>query len=253
MKKSITPQALEEAFLKNQFILYYQPKYDLEEEKIIGLEALIRWQHPYLGEIGPNDFFEDVFKLGKIIDLDIWVLHKAIEDIWKMEEDKLYSYPVAINLSAKSLCSVRFMQEVESLFINKPEWFNKLEIELTEEIRILDFSHAQRNIEKLRQYGMKIAIDDFGKGFANIECLRKLNFDILKIDKDLIRDIHKNEISQALLDFIIQMANVLELSIIAEGIESREEYEYIKYHTPCHIIQGYYIGKPSYLSEFYKI
>lgn len=233
--------SLMNAYQLNQFELYYQPQINLSTQKIIGLEALIRWIHPSKGLIPPVDFIPIAEDTRMIHNIGEWVLKKACEET-KVLHDKGLKISIAVNISPIQLYSENFYDKVKNALDITGLEAKFLELEITEST----FQISEKNIrvfEKLRALGVMIAIDDFGTGYSNLSSLNQLPIDVLKIDREFIKDIPHNDASAAMTASIIGMAKIKQLKIVAEGIETLEQIQYLQ-GVNCDIGQGFFIGKP---------
>ncbi len=229
------------AYENNQFELYYQPQLSLSTQQMVGIEALIRWIHPINGMIAPDSFISIAEETGLIIQMGTWIINKACSDAQKLHQKGL-KITVAVNISPVQLHSSDICEVVKQALKKSKLAPSFLELEITES----SFQASQQNItifNNLRLLGIKIAIDDFGTGYSNLASLSKLPIDVLKIDREFIKSIPHDESASALTASIIGMARIKQLKIIAEGIETIEQIQYLQ-AVNCDIGQGYYIGKP---------
>lgn len=230
------------ALSQDQLFLQYQPQVNIDQQTVVGAEALVRWQHPELGLIPPLDFIPLAEETGYIHDIGDWVLTHACIDFnsWLMEGIPLGC--LAVNVSALQLLDVNFAQRVlEILEITQLEPAY-LELEITES-QTANLQRVRPQIETLRNHGVRFAIDDFGTGFSSINHLRHMGFDTIKIDRGFISNIVTNSRDKVIVNSILNMANRLQLRIIAEGVETDEQLEYVR-KIAIHEIQGYYYSPP---------
>ena len=257
----LTVQAYERVILENslriaikeqQFIIHFQPQYHEKGKKIVGMEALVRWQHPELGLVFPDKFISLAQETGLIIEIDKIVMQKAMQQFSKWYEEGLNPGVLALNLSMKQLNNQDFIPLLlETMQVNnfKAQW---LELELLESQIMHD---PDLSIDKLRQIhnlGIEIAIDDFGTGYSSLSYLKKLPLDKLKIDKSFIDDIPKCEDDIAITKAIIALAQALGLKLVAEGVETKEQLDFLQ-QNKCNQIQGYYFSKPLPAQEIRKL
>lgn len=226
-----------------QFFLVYQPKMNLRTNKIEEVETLIRWKHPEWGVIPPNRFIPLAEKNGFILDLGQWILNKACQQISRWQSIQLDIKKVAVNISVHQLEQSNFidqvMKAVETYHI-QPQF---LEFEVTESIFINNIDMIIDKLDSLKKMGITISVDDFGTGYSTFSYLQKLPADKLKIDQSFIRNVVDNENDQAITKTIIEMAHQLHLTVIAEGVETIEQLEWLK-TVNCDEVQGYYLSKP---------
>ncbi len=236
---------------KEEFIVYYQPQVDSITNKLIGMEALVRWQHPTMGLISPFRFIPLAEKTGLILPLDRWVMKVAMKQIVAWYRQGLSPGTLALNISIQQLQKSNFISVLDSVMEEigmKAEW---LELEVTEG-QIMD--NPQKAIEiltQISQRGIKLAIDDFGTGYSSLAYLKQLPIDKLKIDKSFINDIPSSKDDKAITKSIISLSQILDLEIIAEGVETREQKNFLV-SNGCKNIQGYLYGKPMEAKEIQR-
>ena len=239
---------------ENQFELYYQPIFSVDGKSITKAEALIRWNHPQKGLIGPNEFIPVAEKNGLISDIGRWVKSQAIQDCTLFNKISKRLIQVSVNTSPLEID--RSGEWVEQ-WIQASEQFNlpghSVLIEVTENTLMGTDSEIKRQLKRLSEFQIDVAIDDFGVGYSSLAYLQRLDIDILKIDRSFIKDIEKNDNSIALVRAIITMAHNLNVEVVAEGVEKQEQYMLLK-QMQCDYIQGYYFSKPVskkvFVSEF---
>jgi EAL domain-containing protein (putative c-di-GMP-specific phosphodiesterase class I) len=233
---------LREAIGRGEFRLYFQPEVDIRSGQVRSMEALIRWQHPEMGLIGPDKFIPIAEHSGFIIDLGDWVLRSACRQmkIWLAEGND--QVRVAVNLSALQIQSDKLVESVLRILDEVGLDPKYLELEVTETAMIDNVGKIDRVLQKLRSKGIHIAIDDFGTGYSSLSHLKHLVVDKLKIDRSFIKDVTSNQTDAALVGAVIAMARRMKLRVVAEGVETREQFDYLR-SLKCDIAQGYYISK----------
>ncbi|WML46336.1 DUF4084 domain-containing protein [Neobacillus sp. PS3-40] len=239
---------LRKATEQDEFLIYYQPKLELKTNKIVGMEALIRWNHPEMGMVPPDDFISIAEETGLINKIGAWVLQMACWQTKLWQEEGLKDLSVSVNVSAIQFMQKDLYQQVnEALTVTEldPKY---LELEVTESI-MQNVQHASFVLERLKQLGVKISLDDFGSGYSSLTQIRHLPFDTLKIDKTFIDDIVTSLKDQAIVKTIIELGKNLGLTVVAEGVEDVEQLEYLR-ENGCDRIQGYIIGRPLPKQEF---
>lgn len=249
-KRSIETNLLS-AVTNNEFEVYYQPKVSLTTNKMIGLEALIRWNHPQKGFLTPNHFIPIAEKNGNIVKIDEWVLQQACiqNKLWQTMGYK--PLVVSVNVSASQfyltdvVATIKHALETSQL---DPKW---LEIEITETMAHRDLDKAIDIIKRIKALGVSVSMDDFGTGYSSLSAIKVLPIDILKIDRSLIIDIVESETSKIVTNSIISLAKKLNLSLITEGIETKEQADIIR-EMGCDAAQGYLYYRPSKASETEK-
>ncbi len=240
--------ALQQALDQQQFQLYYQPKVSTVDRKTEGVEALIRWNHPEMGFIPPDEFIPLAEDLGLIERVGQFVLREAIRQCaeWYAQG---YAIPVAINVSAKQIQRQQLVQDIVDTLqeFQLPE--HLLSIELTETSFLHCLEETTDTINRLRELGIRIAIDDFGTGYSSLSYIRNINMDVLKIDRSFLAEIENSETDRTIVSSIIDMSQALGFSVVAEGVESETQYAMLK-ALNCDQIQGYLIAKPMPASDF---
>ena len=235
---------IKKAIVNEEFRLNYQIVLDLQKNQVAGVETLIRWQHPEIGNIPPLNFIPIAEQSNLIIDITDFVINKALEqkNKWKLEEINVPK--VSINISPKSMNTVGFCYYIE----DKLEEYNvnghELILELTESTFIEDVVDLDANIKYLRNIGVEIALDDFGTGYSTLARLKDLNIDYLKLDRTFIMNMTKDSNDFTLVKSVIDIANILNISVCAEGIETMEGFNLLA-GMGCSLGQGYLIHKPS--------
>jgi diguanylate cyclase (GGDEF)-like protein len=234
---------LRRAIENEQFVLHYQPQIDMQTGRIAGIEALIRWNHPTLGMLWPQHFISVAEEAGMIGAIWEWVFVTALiqHNAWRQEG--LPPVRIGVNLSSVQFNDGGLAARVEEIVhvIGVP--FEHIELELTESALIADFDNAQTTLQSLRRLGIKIAIDDFGTGYSSLSYLRRLPFDKLKLDHSFTADATENEESAAIARAIISMAQSLELTVVAEGVETQQQIDLLS-DMGCTTMQGYLLSRP---------
>ena len=246
--------SLQNALIDNEFYFLYQPQYNVVEDKIIGVEALLRWQHPSLGVISPKEFIPIAENMRLIDTIGFWILEQACLQCqcWLKKYPRLnLAFELAINLSSQQLFDQKIFLKLSQLI--KRYHFNphNLVIELTE-TAIMSKEIMIENLQEITDLGIRIAIDDFGTGYSSLNYLRQLPVHIVKIDKSFIDDIPENENANKVVKAIITMVKSLGLDIIAEGVETKEQQQFLIEHG-CHIMQGFYMATPMSVEEINKL
>jgi len=248
LKRLRLENGLCQAFERKELFLVYQPQIDIRDNEISGLEALLRWKHPELGLIPPSDFIGIAESSGLIIPIGEWVLRTACAQARKWQDAGLRRVPVAVNVSAvqfrqKGFCDlIRGVLEETGL---EPKY---LELELTEGLLLSNADLMFMVSHELREMGVKLAIDDFGTGYSSLSYLRHFKVNRLKIDRSFVRDVSGNSNDAAITTAIINMAKALNLSVLAEGVESAEQLDFLR-GQDCYEMQGYYFSMPVEVEE----
>ena len=225
------------------FVMYYQPQYYSGRNELRGVEALIRWKISENDFVSPGEFIPMAEKNGCIVDIGQWVIKQALDDFadWKMNYG--YNGMISINISAIQLRDSKFSAELYRQVTNRNILPSDVEIEITESVLIEDFEKTTVILSELREKGFKVSLDDFGTGYSSLSYLKNIPIDTLKIDKSFIDTILTDTSTGIITDAVIKMVKQLGLETIAEGVETTEQYEYLK-KINCDNIQGFLLGKP---------
>ncbi len=243
--------ALNEAVAGNQMRLRFQPIIDLPTGEVAGLEALVRWEHPVRGLLGPNEFIELSEENGSVVAIGGWVLREALQTFaeWRRTETGRHMRYISVNVSARQFRTPGFVDQVRQVLAEvgaRPEW---LLLEVTESLVLHDADQVWRDLGELRAMGVRIAIDDFGTGYSSLSYLSQMPVDVLKIDKSFIDDILHSRQQMALVETIVNLARTLDLAVVAEGIEL-DGHRAALTDMGCSYGQGYLFSKPVTSDEF---
>lgn len=230
---------LRKAIENDELKLYYQRQEDITSGRLACYEVLVRWEHPTRGIVGPDVFIPIAERDGMIIEIGEWVLMKACE------EAANWAFPakIAVNVAAKQLSNNNLPTRVQEALSKSGLPASRLELEITESGIIADMEHARNVVVQLKRLGVTIAMDDFGTGNSSLTYLRKFPFDKIKIDKNFVRNITEDKIAQAVVKATIMIGQALGMSVLAEGVESKEELDYLR-KEGCTHVQGYLLGRP---------
>ena len=242
---------LRSALENDEFELCYQPQVDVKTRKIIASEALVRWRHKEHGLVSPIRFIPLAEETGLIQPLGFYVLKQAIQQT-KAWIEKGYNLSVGINLSARQFMQPDLVDQVRQLIQQyeiKPE---NIDLEITETIAMQDAENSIKKMHYLKELGVKLSMDDFGTGYSSLSYLHQFPLDVLKIDRSFVKDIMGNSQDGAIAKAVIAMAHSMNLKVIAEGVETEEQYKFLADHG-CEVIQGYLISQPVTASEFEKL
>jgi len=242
---------MECALENREFEMYLQPKYNLHLNQYYGAEALVRWNDPQKGLIGPDDFIPIFEHSGFIKKLDMFMIEEVCKVLKRWEEKDLPEMVVSVNISRKNLKQAGFIPEVLKITDHYQIERKNLEFELTESSIFEDIDRIIEVGKTFRDYGFKMSMDDFGSGYSSINLLGMLPLDTIKMDKGFFRDSLENERDYVVVKAIIDLIKKLGMTVVAEGIETKEEVEILR-ALNCDVIQGYYFGKPLPLDEFEK-
>lgn len=229
---------------RDEFLVHYQPVVGVEQNKVVSCEALVRWQHPRRGIIGPGAFITIAEETGLINHLGEIVLRQVCEQIKAWESDPVMrSVRVAVNLSPRQLQNDNLLNELVAIVEEAGVSPHSLTLEITETLVMQDPEAAAKLLEDIRSVGFKVALDDFGTGYSSLNYLKRFSFDVLKIDRTFIKDIENDESDAALVEAIIVMAHKLGINVVAEGVETDLQHEFVA-GQKCDYIQGYYYSQP---------
>ncbi len=236
-----TELMIREAFEQNQFILHYQPQICMQSGRMEGMEALARWQHPEKGMISPGEFIPEIERLGLIAELGNWAMKAACDQIAQWHSMGLPYMQVAVNLSASHFQDNSLLETVQAILDETGVPAKYLELEVTESA--MHSEHCITIISELRALGIKISIDDFGTGYSCLASLKNLPLDCLKIDKVFVDDVLSNPQTPLLLGAIIGLANALDYTLVAEGVETKDQ-ALVMHGLGCQLIQGFLFSRP---------
>jgi diguanylate cyclase (GGDEF)-like protein/PAS domain S-box-containing protein len=252
LERQSLESGLRKALEMHEFMLYYQPKMDLEREAITGVEALIRWNQPGRGIVFPDEFIPIAEQCGYIVPIGQWVLREACRQTQSWLAAGLAPFPVAINISAVELRSKDFVQSVRDVLTETGLDSRYLEFELTETALMQDSQSMLAVLNSLKDMGVRLALDDFGTGYSSLSYLKRFPIDALKIDKSFVRGLCTNAGDANIVSAVINMGKSFRLRVIAEGVETREQFLRLQAQQ-CTEGQGYYFRPPVSGDEFRKL
>lgn len=251
-ERLVLENSLRRAVERNEFRLYYQPQLDIRSGKVVGVEALIRWQHPDLGFIPPMEFISIAEETGLIHSIGEWVLRTACEQKKAWDKQGLHSLRVGVNLSAQQFHHENLVDLIGNILKKIDLDPKELDLELTESTIMTQLEETTETLRKFREMGIHISIDDFGTGYSSLMYLKTFPIDMIKIDKSFVRDVTTDQDDRAITQAIISMAHSLKLEVIAEGVETGAQLEIMKAQD-CDMIQGYLFSKPIPPEEVYPL
>ncbi|MDQ1813519.1 EAL domain-containing protein [Massilia sp. CCM 9210] len=240
---------LRHALERNELVLHYQPQIDVHSGVIVGMEALLRWEHPVLGLVSPLRFIALAEEMGLIIPIGAWVIRTACMQNMAWQKAGLGRLRMAVNLSARQFTGKDLLQSVSSALEESGLEARYLELELTESMVMSDVDNAITILRMLKQLGVHLAIDDFGTGYSSLSYLSRFPIDVLKIDQSFVRDIALEADGAAIVVSIISLAHSLRMKVIAEGVETAEQLAFLREHG-CDEVQGYFFSRPVGALEF---
>ncbi|TWX72674.1 EAL domain-containing protein [Colwellia sp. C1TZA3] len=227
----------------DEFVLYYQPKVNMRTGEVVGVEALIRWQHPEKGLVPPNDFLPAIEGHSLSIAVGEWVMRTALMQIARWQSLGI-DIPISINVSALQLLSNNFVEQFEKILLEFPDVKpSLLEVEVLETSGLEDLSKASKVINHCRKLGVHFALDDFGTGYSSLSYLKRLAFTYIKVDQSFVRDMLEDSNDLAIIEGIIRLSDAFGMQVIAEGVETLEHGE-VLLQLGCELAQGYFIARP---------
>jgi diguanylate cyclase (GGDEF)-like protein/PAS domain S-box-containing protein len=244
--------ALRNALERDEFVLYYQPQVDLASGEIVGMEALIRWKHPELGMVPPVRFVGVAEETGLIVPIGAWVMRTAAAQNKAWHDAGLGKLRVAVNLSARQFGDPDLIGGIETVLADTGLEPGCLELELTESLFMSEVTPAVDLLHRMKALGVNLSIDDFGTGYSSLSYLSRFPIDVLKIDRSFVADITDDANDAAIVSSIIALAHNLKLSVIAEGVETVEQLDYLR-SQGCDEMQGYYFSRPVPADEFEQL
>ncbi|GAA0853373.1 putative bifunctional diguanylate cyclase/phosphodiesterase [Aliiglaciecola litoralis] len=240
---------LRDALKRQELILFYQPKVDLRSGKLVGAEALIRWQHPERGLMAPGQFIELAEETGLIVEIGDWVLEEACRRCKSWHQAGYVDFEIAVNLSSVQFARGNLTAQVEKALRQSGLEGKYLELELTESLLLGEGENIQSQLNDIKKHGVSFSIDDFGTGYSNLGYLSKYPLDALKIDQSFVRKIHDSKQDLNIIIAIINIAKSLDLTVIAEGIETHENLQQLT-QLGCQFGQGFHWAKPQSPEDF---
>jgi EAL domain-containing protein (putative c-di-GMP-specific phosphodiesterase class I) len=244
---------LRKAIERNELRVFYQPKIDVARRPVAA-EALVRWQHPRRGLIGPGEFITLAEETGLIVDIGAWVLADVCRQIQAWQASAIAPPTIAVNISGRQFAEKDFVDSVRGILERHPVNPVHVQVEITESMVMSDVTANLRTLEELKALGLKISMDDFGTGYSSLSYLRRFPLDELKIDRSFVMDLDAQgrENSRPIVAAIIIMARALSLKVVAEGVETEAQWAFLR-EQDCDQGQGYLFGKPMAEADFTKL
>ena len=240
---------LRRALERNEFSLHYQAKLDFKTGAITGVEALLRWQNPYLGSVTPTQFIPVAEEIRLIVPIGRWVLKTACAQNVAWQHQGLPAVCMAVNLSLQQLTDDNLLEDINTALKDSGMASNLLELEITESMLVHNPDRVIATLAKIKNMGVRLAIDNFGTGFSSFAQLKHFLIDTLKVDRSFIRNIPQDTENKAITEAIIAMAKTLNLTVVAEGVESQEQMDFLEEHA-CNEMQGYHFSRPVAPDQF---
>jgi diguanylate cyclase (GGDEF)-like protein/PAS domain S-box-containing protein len=244
--------ALRHALARGEFELHYQPQVALASGRVVGVEALIRWRHPRFGTVHPDRFISLAEETGLIVPIGSWVLRTACRQSQAWQNAGYGPLRIAVNLSARQFAEQGLVDAIGATLVDTGLHPECLEIEVTESLMMADVEAALRTMHALKSMGIGLSIDDFGTGYSSLSYLKRFPVDVLKIDRSFVHDLAAGEDDAAMVDAIISLARGLHMRVIAEGVETRAQLEYLRSHG-CDEVQGYLYSRALPVAELEQI
>ncbi|MGQ7956232.1 EAL domain-containing protein [Pseudomonas sp. SP16.1] len=234
---------------QGQFVLHYQPQFSGDGRRLTGVEALLRWRHPTRGLVPPNDFIPVLEELGLVVQVGDWVLAEACRQLKAWHEERVRIPKISVNLSARQFAEGNLHKRIATIIADSGIPPACLELELTESILMQDVASAMQTLADLKRLGLCIAVDDFGTGYSSLNYLKQFPIDVLKIDRSFVDGLPEGEQDAQIARAIIAMAHSLNLAVIAEGVETQAQLDFLRMHD-CDEVQGFLLGKPMQARQF---
>jgi diguanylate cyclase (GGDEF)-like protein len=249
LEQLILETSLRRALERNELLLHYQPKQDLKRGIISGVEALLRWRHPDLGLLLPNQFIPLAEEAGLIVPIGKWVIETACAQNMAWQRQGLPVMRIAVNLSPRQFADPNLLHDIHAALEKSGMPPELLELEITESMVVQNLERTVRVLEAIKSLGVTLSIDDFGTGYSSMSLVKKLPIDSLKIDRSFVQEIVQNAEDRAIADAIIALGRALDLTVVAEGVETLEQESFLRAHN-CDEIQGYLFSRPVPAQEF---
>jgi diguanylate cyclase (GGDEF)-like protein len=234
---------LRTALEREEFELYYQAKRDLETGRVTGMEALLRWRHPELGMVAPMRFIPLAEQTGLIVPIGKWVMNKACSQNMAWQKEGLPRLGMAVNLTARQFFDANLIADAALALETAGMDAGLLELEITEGMLLHDVERTRRILTELKALGVRVAIDDFGVGYSTLASLQRFPIDTIKIDRTFIREMGNTAEDRALTEAIIATGKALSLTVVAQGVETKEQADFLRDHA-CDQLQGFYVTRP---------
>ncbi len=244
--------SLRRAIKNEELLLHYQPQIDLSTDEIVGIEALVRWQHPELGLVPPSEFIPLAEETGLIVPIGKWVIERACRQAAQWRSLGFPPFRIAVNVSARQFRHRSFVDSLQAVCEAAGLDPSMLEIELTESVTMHAGDAELQALARLKFLGVRLALDDFGTGFASLSNLKRLPVDVVKIDRSFVMDCLNSTDDAAIVKAVVSMGHALRLQVVAEGVETREQLAFLQL-LGCDCAQGYFVGAPMPADEFERL
>ncbi|WP_415897450.1 EAL and GGDEF domain-containing protein [Neptuniibacter sp. QD57_21] len=251
-RRLLIEEQMHGALARNEFDLNYQPVFETQSEHIVGAEALLRWKNPALGHVSPDEFIPIAEQTGLIIPIGYFVLKESLKATKTWTEQYDSNFKIAVNLSPLQFKAPTLLNKIKKYLNTNQLSGDSLHLEITEGVLLGNQTYIKKAFEEFSQLGIQISMDDFGTGYSSLNYLRQYNFNTLKIDRSFMQDFEEDETAPALIDATIAMAHALGVKVIAEGVETQSQRDYLAAKA-CNYIQGYFYSKPLLQDELTKL
>jgi EAL domain-containing protein (putative c-di-GMP-specific phosphodiesterase class I) len=250
-RRLVLEEQMSGALRRGEFEVHYQPKINVSNEKVIGAEALLRWTNPALGSVSPDEFIPIAEQTGLIVPIGQFVLTQAMAVTRNWKARHAGTFQMAINLSPRQFREPRLVSFIENAIRHEQLAGTDIELEITEGVLMSGHGYIDDALKAINDLGIEIAMDDFGTGYSSLSYLRRYPFDTLKIDRTFINDVSESKEGRELVSAAIAMAHALGLSVVAEGVETREQLEILK-ELGCDHAQGFLFSKAVSETELFE-
>jgi EAL domain-containing protein (putative c-di-GMP-specific phosphodiesterase class I) len=252
VERLITKSKLKRAFERNELLVRYQPKYNIETGQVIGAEALVRWDLPERGIILPADFIPIAEETNLIVEIGEWVLDRVCEDFRYWQRSVSSPGRVSVNLSLKQLRQTNFISRIAGILRSYEVSPTSLELEITETTLMENATRTIKVLDELYALGLHLAIDDFGTGYSSLSALQQFPISTLKVDRSFVQDVAESPDDAAIVNMIIQMGKSLNMDVVAEGVETEEQLNCLR-EMNCAYVQGLLFGDPVSSDDYLEL
>jgi EAL domain-containing protein (putative c-di-GMP-specific phosphodiesterase class I) len=248
IKRLRTEYELRRAMERSEFVLFYQPKVRISDRQIVGVECLIRWEHPERGLLAPHEFIEVAEENGAIVDIGNWIIQEACRTGKALSEQARRNIQIAVNISPRQFRDSNLVATIRRNLRESGLNPSTLEIEITETMLMGNVEAANATVRQLHELGVRLAIDDFGTGYSSLNYLKKFPIDTVKVDRSFIMDIPESADDKAITSAVVAMAHRLNMEVVAEGVETQAQLDFLL-ELDCEYAQGFLFAKPLPLSH----
>jgi EAL domain-containing protein (putative c-di-GMP-specific phosphodiesterase class I) len=250
-KQLLMENSLRRALDREEFVVYYQPQYDIKTQTLVGAEALVRWKHPDLGLVFPTEFIGLAEETGLIVPIGEWVIRTVCARNKQWQDAGCEKVCIAVNLSARQFQQRNLVASIAQILQETgldPKW---LGLEITESIAMKNADFTISALNEIKKMKIKLSMDDFGTGYSSLSYLKRFPLETLKIDRSFVRDITTDPNDAAIVNAVVALAHSLKLSVVAEGVETETQLEFLK-NNHCDYVQGYIFSHPLSEENFFK-